>query len=145
MSTKPTKPPARTWHKGPPPHVGWWNASTSRARNLWRWWDGAEWSTYVFSASTAVAARRAAATTRGYNGIEWTDYYPADARVPRLDPAEGWLLNTGKRPEHPGRIEVAFFDGKRCDTFEAATWLWFLPGEARLLGGGHIYAWRPAP
>jgi hypothetical protein len=31
----------RTWRTGPPPHVGWWNASSSptssMATEVWRW------------------------------------------------------------------------------------------------------------
>ena len=32
------------WHKGPPPSVGWWPASTSRSDGIFRWWNGVFWS-----------------------------------------------------------------------------------------------------
>jgi hypothetical protein len=32
------------WHKGPPPSIGWWPASTCRDCNALRWWDGEFWS-----------------------------------------------------------------------------------------------------
>ena len=39
----------RIWHSGPPPHVGWWNASFDfvKGNNDWRWWDGKCWSIVV--------------------------------------------------------------------------------------------------
>lgn len=43
------EPPAvavdiETWHAGPPPSEGWWNASRTNDRNLFRHWDGTRWS-----------------------------------------------------------------------------------------------------
>lgn len=76
----------RVWHKGPPPHAGWWESSVSRNRNLWRWWDGKCWSkaaSYHLSAETAAFNADFPTT---HSCIEWTDYYPANARVPRIDP-----------------------------------------------------------
>lgn len=82
---------ARKWHKGPPPHVGWWNASILKNTDIWRWWDGINWSEStkcIFNAFVAgeVAKRRAPETA---TLIKWTDYYPANARVPRIDPRKG--------------------------------------------------------
>lgn len=77
----------RIWHKGPPPHVGWWNASTQRASWAWRWWDGKQWSYAVHDTfSAAGAAERAFKSTAFQDEIRWTDYYPVNARVSRIDP-----------------------------------------------------------
>ena len=78
----------RTWHKGPPPHIGWWNASQNRSEIVWRWWNGVEWS---WGASCNVSAKTAASwaglgTSADY-GVEWSDYYPEGARVPRVNPS----------------------------------------------------------
>lgn len=75
----------RTWHSGPPPHVGWWNASTRRDPTAWRWWNGSGWS---IAANRNCESRKAAerAAVRAYFSgldIEWRHYYPANARVPR--------------------------------------------------------------
>lgn len=142
MSTDPTNAPARTWHKGPPPHVGWWNASSRRLPDYWRWWDGAAWSGSAMGTDSATDALEWALHPGSPIGIEWSDYYPADARVPRLNPDEGWVLNTGRRPEHAGRIEVAFTNGSRNARHPALSWSWTLPNGT---GSWLIYAWRPAP
>ena len=78
----------RTWHKGPPPHIGWWEASVMRQPQVWRWWDGAQWSIAVDSNATGNMAARAASskTALKVNDVEWTDYWPENARVPRIDP-----------------------------------------------------------
>lgn len=76
------------WHKGPPPHVGWWNAGRWRSRRVWRWWDGAGWSDAVGSGCSAKSAGAIAASgfVYGDDTIEWSDYWPENARVPRIDP-----------------------------------------------------------
>jgi len=75
----------RKWHSGPPPHVGWWNASNTESSWAWRWWDGQFWSVL---AEDIVGKDKAAwyASNRDMvqATIEWTDYYPANARVPRV-------------------------------------------------------------
>lgn len=76
----------RTWHKGPPPHVGWWNASGIRHPEAWRWWDGKNWSFVAYASNSAKWAGKAAQMGHTDTGIEWTDYYPKNARVPRVDP-----------------------------------------------------------
>lgn len=77
----------RKWHKGPPPHVGWWNASVNRDPESWRWWDGLEWSMAAFPEDEErVAAREAFAKTTTNSLIEWTTYWPKNARVPRIKP-----------------------------------------------------------
>lgn len=77
----------RTWHKGPPPFPGWWNASWDRDDFVWRFHDGNDWSLPAKeddSASIAVAMANHY-DTYGH-AIEWTDYWPENARVPRVDP-----------------------------------------------------------
>ena len=44
------------WHKGPPPSVGWWPASTQRVGKIYRWWNGEYWSRPAFAGLTAVEA-----------------------------------------------------------------------------------------
>lgn len=78
---------ARIWHKGPPPHVGWWNASANRYHNVWRWWNGKRWSVGVRDHETperAALFARKKVDVLAY--IEWSDYWPEGARVPRIDP-----------------------------------------------------------
>ncbi len=80
----------RVWHKGPPPHVGWWNSRRRDCSNdMWGWWDGKGWSCFSYSSYSAKeAAEQAAERGAVYDGpgVEWTDYYPANARVPRIAP-----------------------------------------------------------
>jgi hypothetical protein len=77
----------RIWHKGPPPHIGWWNASIDHKTDRWRWWNGSHWS---LSATSSYNAKTAAAFARVQSEIitriEWTDYWPENARVPRIKP-----------------------------------------------------------
>lgn len=78
------------WRAGSPPHVGWWNASTDRSQEIWRWWDGKRWSTPVGqSRSSDVAAVRATHPERytwSLKKLVWRDFWPEGARVPRIDP-----------------------------------------------------------
>lgn len=80
---------ARTWHKGPPPHVGWWNAGTSMDHQVWRWWNGSAWSMPVHERAFAEIAQLFADDPwpdHLQESIKWTDYWPENARVPRVDP-----------------------------------------------------------
>lgn len=94
---------SRVWNSGPPPHVGWWNASIAQDENAWRWWDGVQWSDWAGPSYTAEDARAAVLRLDYEGGIEWTDYYPEGARVPRVDPAAPRiagllpLMNTGNK------------------------------------------------
>lgn len=77
----------RTWHNGPPPHIGWWNASNSCYEGAWRWWDGTVWSLIALDIDTAQEAAAQAKERAVYQDhIQWTDYWPENARVPRIDP-----------------------------------------------------------
>lgn len=80
----------RVWHSGPPPHVGWWNASACYDDDAWRWWNGECWSPSVYAYEPIRAVVRAASmhTVFCTGEIEWTDYWPENARVPRIDPRE---------------------------------------------------------
>ncbi|WP_353191375.1 hypothetical protein [Pandoraea pnomenusa] len=79
----------RTWHKGPPPHVGWWNASLYQSLDVWRWWDGEQWSSEAYDDEDEQMAEFWARLPSGSQDlIEWTDYWPENARVPRVDPNE---------------------------------------------------------
>lgn len=143
--------PARVWRNGPPPHVGWWNARVTTVgcastEKTWGWWDGQAWSVFSDDYSTPAGAGLRAMLCGADGGstahVEWTDHYPADARVPRLNPAEGWVLNEGMKPDHLGDVEVAFFNGGRDGWPDTSWWSWHLPPVAR---PSDIYAWRPAP
>jgi len=79
----------RTWHTGRPPHVGWWQASTGRDKNVWRWWNGRLWSSsmrFDAPAHLAVIAAYQAAPHLINRLVKWTYYWPANARVPRINP-----------------------------------------------------------
>ena len=77
----------REWHSGPPPHVGWWNASVQQDQDSWRWWNGRQWSQVAFAGESAVTGRRAAMQKAPRElVIKWSDYWPKNARVPRIKP-----------------------------------------------------------
>jgi len=56
------------WHRGPPPSLGWWEASTTHfgppLSGLYRWWDGEAWSNPVGKHRTAEEAGIMAADKR---------------------------------------------------------------------------------
>lgn len=80
----------RTWYNGPPPHVGWWNASFSRSKEAWRWWNGKGWSVPAYEDQPLLEvkekARIPSLIPKSGKRIEWSDYWPENARVPRIDP-----------------------------------------------------------
>ena len=133
----------RIWHKGPPPHVGWWNASTDDNENVWRWWNGEYWSQASNERRPAEAAvgRAKYRTFCCQDAIEWSDYWPADARVPRLDPTDGhWTFNNGERPDVGGAVEVVFRNGSVSPgKWSVYAWGWRLDGHPC-----DIVAWRKA-
>lgn len=80
----------RIWHKGPPPHIGWWMTKRPETTLVaWRWWAGSGWSVFCNenespkSAGDWVEWSSCSYTARE---IEWTDFYPKNARVPRINP-----------------------------------------------------------
>jgi len=75
---------AGDWSRGAPPHPGWWLASAERACNMWRWWNGYYWSVSAPDSCTAEDAAQSARYMAPFQHlIEWSPYWPADARVPR--------------------------------------------------------------
>lgn len=80
----------RAWKSGPPPHAGWWSARLCTDTRLgeWRWWDGKCWSTPAYRQMTCGQAGQIArcVTSRPLNSIQWCDYWPENARVPRITP-----------------------------------------------------------
>lgn len=103
----------RVWHKGPPPHVGWWNASATKAHDAWRWWDGKQWSIFAYSQELSGTAALSASQPSPESGIEWTNFYPENARVPRIDPGvarpvstKAWALRFPNGTIHPSWLYV---------------------------------------
>ncbi|WP_367847030.1 hypothetical protein [Rhodoferax sp. WC2427] len=78
--------PTRTWHRGPPPHIGWWQASSGRSTRTWRWWNGTCWSIVAFPEDDLASVAMCAATPTESTNVEWTTYWPDFARVPRTSP-----------------------------------------------------------
>jgi hypothetical protein len=86
---------ANKWHDGPPPHVGWWNASRTKQAITWRWWDGENWSNAIelesypegepwnYGLDYAVSQKAYKSDTKP---IQWHPRYPKNARVPRVAP-----------------------------------------------------------
>lgn len=78
----------RIWKSGPPPHIGWWNASTREDKNFWRWWNGETWSFGCLHDAESLYAAKCANERVSIRSkyVKWCDYYPPNARVPRIDP-----------------------------------------------------------
>jgi hypothetical protein len=78
------------WHKGPPPHVGWWCSSMGIDVTYWRWFgDDGKFSISVPSDDNRWNLDFKALQLKSHpkiNGIYWCDYWPENARVPRVDP-----------------------------------------------------------
>ncbi len=62
-----------TWHKGPPPSIGWWPASMFCDLGCLRWWDGECWSAGARSYMTAEQAAVTAERKTWQGDIEWTE------------------------------------------------------------------------
>lgn len=90
------------WHSGPPPHVGWWNASRGKADYAWRWWNGEYWSISVSTTDDAELAAQCALHGEPihHEQIQWTDYWPENARVPRIVPDVHLAKNNYKAYYH---------------------------------------------
>lgn len=55
---------------------------------MWRWWDGSNWSVCVDNSRTAIEASQYADHNIFWTqNIQWNDYWPKFARVPRIDPS----------------------------------------------------------
>ena len=81
------------WRSGRPPHVGWWNASSQRARDEWRWWNGRQWSMVALENFSPMVAGRMAGHATGLNilNVWWNHSWPRDGRVRRINPTTGWI------------------------------------------------------
>ena len=89
---------ALTWHKGPPPHVGFWFTCTTNGA-YWRWWN-MSWSIPI---STLTKPEHVAfqASLEAYDAslpIEWCYYWPENARVARINPETGEVTGAGPMP-----------------------------------------------
>jgi len=62
-----------TWHKGPPPSIGWWPASHSQIPFTLRWWDGNAWSIPCWDYLTKEEAAEHAANKSFWQDIKWAD------------------------------------------------------------------------
>ncbi len=62
-----------TWHKGPPPSIGWWPASVWRDPESLRYYNGEWWSDPAYSDMTAEEAALRASWRASQNDIEWTE------------------------------------------------------------------------
>lgn len=135
----------RVWHKGPPPHIGWWQASYCKDKVPWRWWDGERWGGTAYASYSPLMAGSTAHRETPLSSIEWNDYWPENARVPRLDPTGGhWTFNVdGTVPAGlPENIELCFRNGQiRKWPFAREQ-----PASDWKLRGTYydILAWRPA-
>jgi hypothetical protein len=77
----------RVWHSGPPPHIGWWNASHWKNPNQWRWWNGKHWSAFAYDTDTAnIVSYISLVQGVHTEHIKWTNYWPNNARVKRIKP-----------------------------------------------------------
>ena len=92
------------WHSGPPPHVGWWNASTvcntETWRQIWRWWDGKCWSASAYPTHSMATVNQMANWKTDTDYVKWTDYWPENARVPRIVPDVHLAKNNYKAYYH---------------------------------------------
>ena len=83
----------RVWHDGAPPHVGWWNVCSHSENDNWRFFNGKYWSMVVSDNFTVKNIGDCLNDDFSMNywrvgetDIKWCDYYPDNARVPRIDP-----------------------------------------------------------
>ena len=74
------------WHSGPPPHIGWWRVDAARrGQTYWRWWNGHSWSMAARSGDALQVVSLVADIESAF-WYAWCDYWPKNARVPRVDP-----------------------------------------------------------
>lgn len=78
------------WHKGNPPYVGWW-FTVANSKDIygksWRWWDGEKYSIgfLAFEYDSNIEMLSDFKVNVDVN-IRYSDYWPENARVPRIDP-----------------------------------------------------------
>lgn len=64
------------WHRGPPPSKGWWPASYAMHPDIYRWWNGGQWSDYACRGDSLLMVRQAASRmVRANSGFQiyWKD------------------------------------------------------------------------
>jgi len=97
------------WNQGPPPHVGWWLTQLTHHQRTWQrwtWWTGCSWQDLPQA-----------------HFVQWSNYYPEGARVPRVDPGDprnGWLvhlLNNGS----PYSVDVVWKVIRKREEMDAMT------------------------
>ena len=75
------------WNDGAPPAVGWYRTTDNffGDSEQWRWWDGACWSYFAEPVHTPGQAAAVADIPLRWPEcvVQWSDYWPADARVER--------------------------------------------------------------
>lgn len=83
----------QVWNEGAPPFPGWWNAhynlSDTYVLEMWRWWDGEQWSPASHSSNKNPNINDRGFKAKRpdlYKAIKWNDRWPVGARVPRLIP-----------------------------------------------------------
>ena len=59
------------WHKGPPPSVGWWPASGFQFDDIYRWWNGTNWSKPAAKRDGKRLAAYMANLPSATDDIEW--------------------------------------------------------------------------
>lgn len=63
----------QVWYSGPPPSIGWWQASAAGVRGITRWWDGKRWSAPATRLTCRTKLPRIAETPAAtQRGICWT-------------------------------------------------------------------------
>lgn len=82
-------PIEQKWHDGPPPHVGWWNASNGANPSVWRWWNGEWWSVPAREFTKDQNGLAASPSFSPISRIKWHPRWPENARVPRINPETG--------------------------------------------------------
>jgi len=85
----------RKWNKGFPPFTGWWNVVLDKYKEngVGSWFDAEKqtWGQFCFEYQCQKEVARLAVipitlTQLHSFQIEWTDYWPENAHVPRIDP-----------------------------------------------------------
>lgn len=73
------------FHVGKPPSKGWWRVLNDTGTNLelYRWWDGEAWSV-AYSPHEVIPDELPMYPP--HVTVQWCDYWPANARVPKIDP-----------------------------------------------------------
>lgn len=116
----------------------------SRTRTAWRWWDGERWSGVVYQAMPIEKATQRARVPFGNRDhlIEWTDYWPEGARVPRLDGE--WIFHFGSpNPAGDARVEICL-RSEHINEGHAPDFFWTHGHAEKLDTDCEIVAWRLA-